>query len=126
MTAIHSRRSIVTGLAAAPVLGLPAIAAASAEPDPVFALIERHRRLYEAIEAKPTWQDDALSVAVDECNAAWDTLLTTPATTLQGCAVAMLYVVRQEMEENMSDIPEQFADFCKLTADALKAMAVQS
>jgi hypothetical protein len=59
MTAIHSRRSIVTGLAAAPVLGLPAIAAASAEPDPIFEAIRRHEAAWHVHIAASLAEDEA-------------------------------------------------------------------
>jgi hypothetical protein len=38
-----SRRSLVTSAAALPALTVPAVVAASAEPDPIFAAIESHR-----------------------------------------------------------------------------------
>jgi hypothetical protein len=38
-----SRRTLVTSAAALPALTVPAVVAASAEPDPIFAAIERHR-----------------------------------------------------------------------------------
>jgi hypothetical protein len=43
-TAPFSRRAVMAGLAAAPVAGLPAIAGAVAESDPVFAVIAEQRR----------------------------------------------------------------------------------
>jgi hypothetical protein len=42
-----SRRSLVTTAAALPALAVPAVAvAATAEPDPIFAAIEKHRQAY--------------------------------------------------------------------------------
>jgi hypothetical protein len=47
-----SRRSLVASAASLPALAVPAVAvAASAEPDPVYTLIEAHRRAYQ------TWSD---------------------------------------------------------------------
>jgi hypothetical protein len=39
---MHSRRALLAGIAAAPAVAVPAFAIV-AEPDPIFALIERHR-----------------------------------------------------------------------------------
>jgi hypothetical protein len=46
MTSTTSRRALLTAAAALPVLTVPALA--SAEPDPIFAAIERCRKAYEA------------------------------------------------------------------------------
>lgn len=53
MTTTPSRRSLLAGAAAVPVLALPAIALpACPEPDPIFAVIDRHRAAYvESIAA---------------------------------------------------------------------------
>ena len=42
-----SRRSLVTNAAALPALAVPAAALASTEPDPIFAVIEAHKRVYQ-------------------------------------------------------------------------------
>lgn len=39
-----SRRALVSSAAALPALTVPAVVAASTEPDPIFAAIERHRQ----------------------------------------------------------------------------------
>jgi hypothetical protein len=39
----QSRRAVLAGLAATPALAAPALALTSAGPDPIYAIIERHR-----------------------------------------------------------------------------------
>lgn len=53
-----SRRAVVTGLAAAPVMALPAVAASIA-PDPVFAALEAERAARERHVAQSAAQDVA-------------------------------------------------------------------
>jgi hypothetical protein len=43
MTKTTSRRAVLAGIATAPVLAAPALALASAGPDPIIAAIERHK-----------------------------------------------------------------------------------
>jgi len=50
MTTTTSRRAVLAGAATMPALAVPAIATA-AEPDPIFAAIERHRSAWAALES---------------------------------------------------------------------------
>lgn len=56
-----TRRALVASTAAMPAaaaLGLPAVAQARAEPDPIFAAMKKHVALYEAFIARSRYEDD--------------------------------------------------------------------
>lgn len=97
MTAIHSRRSIVAGLAAAPALSLPAVAAVtSAEPDPIFNLIQRYYETQAACDASDARSkagedvsDDETEVVSKAQTTAFAEVLSATPLTLSG-AVAQL------------------------------------
>ena len=124
------RRRILAGtaaaLAGAAALNLAAIASArAAEPDPVFALIERHSAMHAAVEAQDDWEDDALSEAVDEVLAVWETLIATTPATRAGYAAVLRYVtIFETAPMKMSDIPEPFADFLVHIANAVEKCEV--
>ena len=62
---ILSRRSLVTSAAALPALAVPAVAAAaSSEPDPIFAAIEKERALNTAFLARCHYEDDLAETGV--------------------------------------------------------------
>jgi hypothetical protein len=46
MSKIHSRRAILAGIAATPALAAPAFALTGTGPDPIFAALAEHRRLW--------------------------------------------------------------------------------
>ena len=86
MTAIY-RRSIVAGLAAAPALSLPAVAAVtSAKPDPILCLIQRYYETQAACDAYNVRSSDEVSddelevVSSAQINAFAKVLSATPVT----------------------------------------------
>lgn len=92
-----SRRSIVTSAAALPALAVPVAAAAAipAQPDPIFALIDRHQIAFEAAEAvdgniPEDLADEAYQFAVQ--------LAITKPTTLAGVIGILRY--QREIAEN--------------------------
>jgi hypothetical protein len=67
MSSETSRRSVIIGAAAIPALAVPAVAkAATAEPDPIFAAIDRHRLASDAFDQASA----QLTKAKDEAAAA--------------------------------------------------------
>jgi hypothetical protein len=117
-----TRRSLVAALAltaipALPVAVIPALSAPAAEPDPVFAAIEAHRRAYAALDAfiseladieqaawhAPRGQRRAANKRLKEAYAeerrlgdilgdATERFVATMPRTLQGAAAALAYV----------------------------------
>ena len=99
MSKSHSRRAILAGIAAAPVLAAPALALSSAGPDPIFALIERHKAcnaafssvLREPGQDRDEWrrrEDEASDVERDACGE----MVATVPTTLAGLLALLRYV----------------------------------
>jgi hypothetical protein len=116
-----SRRTLLAG-AAAVVVTTAAASLATAEPDPIFALIERHRALvnewYDALdleealseseEGTPEEMQAAANAASHCCDRDEEmvlALLTASPTTLAG-AVALLDHVGQKESLGRSDIEE--------------------
>jgi hypothetical protein len=100
-----SRRSLVTTAAALPALAVPAIAvAASAEPDPISAMLEEHSTAVQAwnnavgIEFGLRWKDpqrEAAEMETGLCdikhNRFTDITAASP-TTVEGVAALLEYV----------------------------------
>ena len=99
MTTNTTRRAVMAGLAASPVAGLPAIAGAIAEPDPVLAAFDGLSRARAAYEQVGDDCGDAVLDAVceDICSAEVDLYSTAP-TTPAG-AVRLLRVVADYLSE---------------------------
>jgi hypothetical protein len=135
-----SRRAILAGIASAPALAAPAIALA-AEPDPVFAAIDRHlardAELHAAhnlskgggIKAEQDHQE-LVSTRDDAQMQALADLLTTRPTTLAGC-IALLRRLQDWLDENDDCYPfgefadpvaSAGADFFENLADALEQL----
>jgi hypothetical protein len=109
-----SRRALVTGAAGLPVLAAPALA--SSEPDPIFAAIEKYRRLDAAFLARNDLEDDLAEAGqelapasgdhrtpemVAAVNAAIDSrvqLARTPPTTPEGLAAYLEFVALKSDE----------------------------
>jgi hypothetical protein len=87
-----TRRAVLAGIATAPALAAPAVAAAGAyaPPDPIFVAIERHRTALVAFETAPS--DDELDAAGDVHRDALGDLLGTKPTTVAGCVAVLRYV----------------------------------
>ena len=104
-----TRRTILAGLAAAPVAGLPAIAGAVAGNDPIFAAIERHKAAWSAflptcdltdeVLAKQQGRevseaDEAAHEAADDAESeALDALVETAPTTKAGARAAIEWLI---------------------------------
>jgi hypothetical protein len=88
MSTTMNRRTILAGAAALPAMSIPAIAA---EPDPIFAAIERSKIAYrvhgEVLETDYADEDYAKEMrnaaCAEDCTAR-DALLTIKPTTLAG------------------------------------------
>jgi hypothetical protein len=110
----HSRRAILlAGIATAPALAAPALAIGSAPPDPIFALIEKHRAAFAAVPVAMNATDAASerygwgapemepferaqSAATHKMTEAELALAQTAPTTLQGILAIMRY--RRELD----------------------------
>jgi hypothetical protein len=105
MSSELSRRSLVTTAAALPALAMPAAAVASTELDPVFAVIEDHRRAYierlrtgaPAARARPSNPEyknlmAAEDSASDLFDDATETLAKTQPTTVSGVLALLAYM----------------------------------
>jgi hypothetical protein len=128
-SARHSRRSILGGIAAAIAAATPATAGV-AEPDPIFAAIERHRDLAKPYDAAwkvrgrcrdfgtLTEEEEAhvlkLNDAVDEAHlpleaAAMD-LFNTEPTTCAGIIAALFYMRIQHRNDGEHMIQGRLED----------------
>ncbi len=128
-----SRRAILgasAALAAGSAINIAAIIAKpqAAEPsanlpkvDPIFALIERHRTAYDAVEAAH-WDDDGLTDAVSAVTKLYDELRFASPATAAGWAALLRYVVEREID--LGDCPEQLCSFCGRVAAVIERMAV--
>jgi hypothetical protein len=96
-----SRRAILASAAALPALAIP-IALATAEPDPIFALIEEHKSANAAYAAalarvpqdgSPFEAFEALSDAAgDVAHDVMEAILTTAPTTVAGAVTLLRYL----------------------------------
>jgi hypothetical protein len=97
-----SRRSLVASAAALPALAVPAVAiAATAEPDPIFAAIEKFRTPEVAWLARCQYEEERgidtpeLAALIDACNAARSELADTIPTTPAGLIAYLDYIVSE-------------------------------
>jgi hypothetical protein len=142
MTKQTTRRAVLAGAAALPVLSLPAIAI-PAQVDPVFAAIERHRQADAAHarsclgEPRSHEPEFAEWERVEEfsCHAAHEALgdlLGTTPTTIAGCAAALRYVEAYTTENGSGGlfhnyaVKDRAADLLSRIAGTLAGQAVQS
>jgi hypothetical protein len=130
-----TRRAVLAGAAALPVLSLPAIAI-PAQVDPVFAAIERHRQIeatYVAACNEPIEQAQVHELCHGSSDALGKLVAMTP-TTLAGCAAMLRYLEAHEKSydepillDNHSDnvsIPAR--DLLSRIAATLESLAVRS
>src|SRR5215212_6404649 len=92
-----SRRALVTTDAAAldgtAVAAAPLSLASAAGPDPVLALMEKHRAIHQAREDAPEDFDDETSGEMTDAEwDAWEDLLECRPTTLAGAIAFTAYV----------------------------------
>jgi hypothetical protein len=108
-----SRRLMLAGLAVLPaaVTGIPASVCAAAEPDPIFAAIERHKQAADVWDAAvqvwgnadgpaPVPIECALCDARDSLDDAGVDLINTAPTTLHGIARALNYIRQHMVKED--------------------------
>lgn len=130
-----TRRALVASTAAVPAaaaLGLPAIAA---EPDPIFALIEEYRRLYDeygrVIDAQaafavgtPDWKnaDDRVSQTSTAYTATIRKLCQTAPTTLAGLAAVLSFII--DAEDQGDDLLNTFAEDKNKDSDAKRETCI--
>jgi hypothetical protein len=119
-----SRRNLVASAATLPALAVPAVVAASAEPDPIFAAIERHRSAWvdwstivEREYGRGLYHDDpryaASEAAIDTKQAfrcdRLDDLVQTYPTTIGG-VVAFLKYYAETFELDETYWPDDYGD----------------
>jgi hypothetical protein len=92
LTRTSTRRAILIGAAAVPALSLPVIAA---EPDPVFAAIERHRIAETAFRGSGQ-SDDELNERGSMSWKLYCELLATGPTTVAGCSALSRHIEAYE------------------------------
>jgi hypothetical protein len=143
MTTKTSRRAILAGAAALPALTMPAVAFAAATPDPIFAALDRHRKIEAAYSAacnEPTG-DEATEQAREarvfklggESSDALGELVTMTPTTVAGCAALLRYLEAHEktyddpilLDNHSDNVSVPARDLLSRIAAALDA-AVQS
>jgi hypothetical protein len=91
----HTRRAIVTGLAAAlPALATAATARATSQDDPIFAVLARHRAARAALETIDEVAEPARYAAAEqELAASFDALRAIPPTSLLGCQALVNFMI---------------------------------
>lgn len=96
--------------------------------DPIFALIERHKALYDAVEASAYGsgfiEQDRLDADVEKVNEVRDAILAAPFTTPAGMAAMIRFLIEFELEAY--DYTEHGGAFLRRLADALDRRAVLS
>jgi hypothetical protein len=130
-----TRRTIVAGLAATPLAGLPALASAGPASDPVLAALARHDRARAALDAAyartraalDMGDDAALEAAevaedapLDALNEAETAIVAANPTTRAGAA-AQLRFIADHFEELIDDSRERAPDALRAVADLLAA-----
>jgi hypothetical protein len=118
-----NRRTILAGAAVLPALSIPAIAAASTEPDPTFAVIATHREAFmKRMRAdRPTASlhhddpkkeelDAALTAAFQTEHDAIFALSKVVPTTMGGVIALLRYL--EEFAEQAIELPEEPEQWC--------------
>lgn len=116
-----SRRSVLRGLATLPLISVPAMAtAASAEPDPIFAAIEKHRVALAATEAAPTDAEVAEAAAFDS-DLMHDLAETVPQTVAGLRAMVLHFAEIQRSTGEDYDVGVAFPAIAQAMAALLPA-----
>lgn len=93
-----SRRTMLAGLAAAPVAALPALASVVADADPIFAIIEKYERAHAAFNQSDEGPDqDAAYALYTDAEVA---MHSTEPTTSAGAA-RLLRVIAEFLDDDM-------------------------
>ena len=96
MTTKTSRRAILAGAAVLPALAIPAAAFSSPAVDPIFAAIEKHRKIEAAFAASGKETGDCSDELCDKSNDAYVALVKMTPTTLVGCAALLRHLETNE------------------------------
>jgi hypothetical protein len=91
-----TRRAVMAGLAAAPVAGLPALAQVVAQPDPIFAAIERHKAAQAAYDACDGDDDETSNRLFLEEFDARNALAETPCASVSELLAKLKYLLEHE------------------------------
>jgi len=122
-----TRRAVVAGLAATPVAGLPALAGVFSDPDPIFAVIDRHEaaevrycaacKLTDEIAARRERRvvmaedHDEFDAAERNSSEALDAFLATAPTTIAGVRAFLRHCIDEEsIEEFLAEALETLLD----------------
>ena len=92
---ITTRRAVLADAAALPALSLPAIAL-SAQVDPIFAAIERHRKTEAAFAASSEGSGNCSDELCDKSSDAYVALVKMTPATLAGCAALLRHLEAHE------------------------------
>ncbi len=99
----HTRRAVMSGLATAP-LAAAATASSPAAPDPIFAVIEWHRRACAVLVATDEMADPGFyAVAEDEFDVSGEALCATMPTSLAGCRALAAFIAKDAGDDNSAE-----------------------
>jgi hypothetical protein len=126
MTRAPSRRALLAGAFALPALGAPVALAAVAQPDPVFAALERHRTTWKAFNDFCEPHDSPNEVAgwneLEAADAlAMEALANTVPTTTSGARALADYLAANSARLEFS--PEILTSGLASIARGLAALA---
>jgi hypothetical protein len=141
MTAKTTRRAVLTGAAAVPVLTVPAMAKPELlsitpascldplydKPDPIFAALERHTAAWRAYEDADNRSDskegveEELRARVEALNDAANALLDIQPTTIEGVTALIQHFLLSS--ETFPDEENSPMELLRNVADALVAIA---
>jgi hypothetical protein len=125
-TLIRSRRAVLAGIAAGGVVAAasPALSAAAAIPDPIFAAIDAFRRADAEFMAHEGPEDILVELGGRHWDA-YDAALRTRPTTMAGL-VALTTLARERADWLRTNGTEGGDDFCTVSAtidDATRGMS---
>lgn len=97
--------------------------------DPIFALIQQWRDLFDAIEARPCGHTEIeqrwLHVEVSKLNDLEDRIFELPFTTAAGMAAAVRFLLDHVLD-TQDFCPDSDGAFLRRVADAIERQAVQA
>jgi hypothetical protein len=91
-----TRRAVIAGAAALPALAVPAMAMPPAGADPIFAAIERHRKIEAAFAASGKASGNCSGELCDKSSDAYVALVKMTPVTLAGCAALLRHLEAHE------------------------------
>ena len=108
MNTFMSRRLMIAGAASLPVAAMIPAAALAAEPDPIFAAIEKHRAATKVVVDTKDEED-----LVDACHVqddAAEEMVSVEPTTLAGVMTLLRYVTEHDVAFSHQDWPADLSD----------------